>query len=64
MHVNNNRKDILNLYEGPAKELDDTTLTAGAKYPINYTQLRKRFVLSLHFNGMNSFLFINATKVY
>ena len=44
--------------------LDDTTLTAETKYPINFTQSGKRFVLSLHCNGSNSFLFVNATKVY
>ena len=30
----------------------------------NFTQSGKRFVLSLHYNGSNSFLFVNATKVY
>ena len=44
--------------------LDDTTLTTEAKYPINFAQARKRFVLSLHYNGSNSFLFVNATKLY
>ena len=24
----------------------------------------KRFVVSLHYNGINSFLFVNATRVY
>ena len=43
------------------QELYDTTLTAEAKYPINFTQSRKRFVLRLHYNGSNSFLFANAT---
>ena len=43
-------KDILILGEGPAKELDDTTSTAEAIYPINFTQPNKRFVLSLHHN--------------
>ena len=50
--------------EGPTQGLQDTTLTAEAKYPINFTQSGKRFVLSLHYNGSNSFLFVNATKVY
>ena len=44
--------------------VDDTTLTEEAKYPINLAQLLKRFVLSLHYNGSNSFLFVNATKIY
>ena len=48
--------------EGPTQWLDNTTLTAEAKYPISFTQPRKRFVLSLHYNGSNSFLFVNATK--
>ena len=55
-------KDILILDEVPIQGLDDTTLTAEAKYPINFTQPNKRFVLSLHYNGSNSFLFVNATK--
>ena len=39
-------------------------LTAEAKCPINFTQSGKRFVVSLHYNGSNSFLFVNATKIY
>ena len=42
----------------------NTALTAEAKYPINFTQSEKRFVLSLHCNGSNGFLFFNATKIY
>ena len=64
VHVDNKGKDILILGEGPTQGLDDTTLTAEAKYPMNFTQPGKRFVLSLHYNGSNSFLFVNATKVY
>ena len=64
VHVDNKGKDILILGEGPTQGLDDTKLTAEAKYPINFTQSGKRFVLSLHYNGSNSFLFVNATKVY
>ena len=64
VHVDNKVKDILTLSEGPTQRLHDTTLTAEAKYPINFTQSGKRFVLSLHYNGSNSFLFVNATQVY
>ena len=45
VHINNKNKDILLLDEGPTQGLDDTTLTAKAKYPVNFTQPRKRFVL-------------------
>ena len=64
VHVDNNGKDILTLGEGPTQGLDDMTLTAEAKHPINFTQSGKKFVLSLHYNGSNSFLFVNATKAY
>ena len=56
--------DILILEEGPIQGLDDTTLTAEAKYLINFTQPRKIFVLSVHYDGSNSFLFAYATKIY
>ena len=62
MQVDNEGKDIFILGEGPTQELDDTTLTAEAKYPINFTQSGKWFVLSLHYNGSNSF--VNASKIY
>ena len=63
-HTDSKGKDILILSKGPTQGLDDTTLTAEAKYPINFTQSRKRFVVSLQYNGSNSFLFVDATKVY
>ena len=64
VHIDNKNKDILILGEEPTLGLYDTTLIAEAKYPINFTQPRKRFVLSLHYNGSNSFLFAHATKIY
>ena len=64
VHVDYKERNILVLGEGQTQRLDDTVLTAEAKYPINSTQSRKRFVLSLHKNGSNSFLFVNATNKY
>ena len=37
VHIDNKSKDILILSEGPTQGLDDTTLTAEDKYPINST---------------------------
>ena len=31
---------------------------------MNFTQPRKRFVLNLHYNESNGFLFVNATNIY
>ena len=64
VHIDNKGRDTLILGEGPTQGLDDTTLTAEAKDAINFTQLRKRFALSVRYNGSNSFLFINNTKIY
>ena len=41
VHIDNKNKDILIVDQGPAQGLDDTTLTAEAKYPINFTQSGK-----------------------
>ena len=46
MDVDNKGKDILVLGEGPTQGLQDAKLTAEAKYPINFTQSGKQFVLS------------------
>ena len=64
MHIDNKNKDILIIGEGPTQGLDDTTLTTEAKYPINFTQWGKRFVLSQHYNRNKSFLFVNGTNIY
>ena len=37
VHIDNINKDILLLSEGPTQRLDDNTLTAEAKYSINFT---------------------------
>ena len=64
VHVENKNKDISIHGEGPTQGLGETTLTAESKYLINFTQPRKIFVLSLHYNGSDSFLFVNVTKIY
>ena len=64
VHIDSNGKDIIILGEGPTQGSDDTKLTAEAKYPINFPQLGKVFVLSLLYNASNSFSFVNITKVY
>ena len=45
-HIDNKNKDILILAERPSQGLDDTTLTAEAKYPINFT-LKKNTCIKL-----------------
>ena len=40
------------------------TLTAEKMYSINFTVTKKQFCLSLHYNGANSYLFVNGTEIY
>ena len=54
VHIDNKSNDILTLGEWSTPELHDTTLTAETKYPINFTQSAKIYVLSLHYNESNS----------
>ena len=56
MHIDGTNKNILVLGEGTIQSLDNATIIAEAKYVINLTESGKRFVLSLHYNGSNSFL--------
>ena len=57
------KKDILVLGIGPTQGLEDT-LTAEKMYCINFTVTKKKFCLSLHYNGANSYLFVNGTEIY
>ena len=63
LHFDNKGKYILILFERPTQGLGGTTSTAEAIYLIDFTQRNKRFVLSLHYNESNNFLFVNATEI-
>ena len=54
----------MHIGEESTQILDNATLSAEAKYLINFTQRNKRSALSIHGNGSNSFLFVNATEIY
>ena len=61
--IDSKKKDILVLRKGPTQELEHT-LIAGKMYSINFTVTRNKFYLSLHYNGANSYLFVNGTEIY
>ena len=39
-------------------------MIAEAKYPVNFTQLGRQFVLTPHYNGSNGSLFVNAAEIF
>ena len=61
--IDNKKKDILILGRGPTQGLE-STLTAEKIHLINFTEKNKNFCLSLHYNGANSYLFVNGTEIH
>ena len=62
-HIDNKKKDILVLAKRPTQGLEHT-LTAEKMYSISFTVTRKKFCLSLHYNGANRYSFVNGTEIY
>ena len=63
VHVDNKGKDILILGKGPTQGLGEHSLTAEKMYSINFSKDNIKFCLSLHYNGANSYLFVNGTEI-
>ena len=63
-HIDNKKKEILILSEDSAQGLDGTTLTAGKKYSVNFSEHNKNFCLSLDYNGASSYLFVNGIEIH
>ena len=61
--IDNRKKDILTFGKGPTQGLEHT-LSAEKMYSINFTEHNKKFCLSLHYNGANSYLFVNGKEIH
>ena len=64
MHFDNKKKDILVLGECPTQRLYDTKNNSRSYISYQFYRIRKKLVLRLNYNRSNSFLFVNATKIY
>ena len=62
-HIDNKEKDILAFEKGSTQGLEHT-LTAEKMSWINFIVTKKKFCLSLHYNGANSYLFVNGTGIH
>ena len=62
IHSNNNTNKIYIMSDGFVQGMADTTLYAEKAYSQNFTQPSKKFVLSLHYNGDDSYLCINGRQ--
>ena len=63
VHANNRTKNILVLAKDFIQGSENTTIYAEKLYSINFTENNKKFCLSLHYNGDNSYLFVNGKEI-
>ena len=63
VHVDNKKKYILILGDGHTQRLEHA-LTKEKMFSINFTVTKNKCCLSLHYNGANSYSFIDSTEIH
>ena len=64
MKTDNEKKEKFNSWKGPTQGLGEHSLSAEKMYSINFTKANAKFCLSFHYDGANSYLFVNGTEIY
>ena len=62
VHANNKANNIYVMADLFVQGINDTTLYAEKIYSQNFTAANKKFVLSSHYNGDDSYLFVNGKR--
>ena len=62
VHANNKSNNIYVMGDLFVQGINDTTFYAEKIYSQNFTQPSTKFVLSLHYNGDNTYLFVNGKQ--
>ena len=62
VHATNRANNIYIMGEALVQGINDTTIYAEKNLYRNFTDPGKKFVLSLHYNGDNSYLFVNGRQ--
>ena len=62
VHATNRANRIYLMGTGINQSINDTTLYAEKNFYRNFTDFGKKFVLSLHYYGDNSYLFVNGRQ--
>ena len=62
IHRTNRANHIYIMGNGPTQGIHDTTIYAEKKYFRNFTEPNVKFVLSLHYNGNDGYLFVNGRQ--
>ena len=58
------KNNILVLGKDFVQGINGATIDAEKLYNTNFTKKNKKFCLSLHYNGTNSYLFVNGTEIH
>ena len=61
-HVNNKANNIYVMGKDYVQKINDTTIYTEKTYYRNFTDPGKKFVLSLHYYGNDSYLFVNGRQ--
>ena len=64
VYANNKTRSILVLGEGFTQGIDNTTFYAEKMYSINFSESSKKICLCLHYNGTDSYLFVNGREMF
>ena len=64
MTKNDNRKKDISILGKGLTQGQEHTLSAEKMYSINFVVAGKKFCLSLHYNGANSYLFVNGKEIH
>ena len=62
VHATNRANHIYLMGTGHTQGINDTTIYAENNFYRNFTDFGKKFVLRLHYNGDNSYLFVNGRQ--
>ena len=62
-HANNKTRSILVIGKDFIQGIDGTIIYTEKMYSTNFTIDNKIFCLSLHYNGDNSYLFVNSKEI-
>ena len=63
-HANNKANNILVLGKDFIQGINGTTIYAEKMYTTNFTVYGRKVCLSLHYNGDNSYLFVNGRQIF
>ena len=61
-HANNKANNIYIMGKAYVQKINDNTISAEKMYYTNFTDPGHKFALSLHYNGNNSYLFVNGRQ--